>query len=98
LKRVELLEGFFIDISERDIALKSELKIIIGKKGEEVESCSSHGYFGSYHTMLKKLAKLLTLKMLKKDNTLKDLKDAIEYVAEEVRALADSLEGENDGV
>lgn len=58
--KIELIEGYFIDVDQRNYTLKKKIKFV-NKNNENDERENIYGYFPNAISCLEKLSKLLIL-------------------------------------
>ena len=92
-KRVDLIDDYVVDIDEKNMCLKNNIRIKVNAKGEEVESYNEHGFFTNERSLFKKLHTLLKLEKLQPKNSLEDWFKASRDTDMQIDRLCRLLEG-----
>ena len=75
MKRIDLENGYVVDRDAYSFSLKTDIKIMTKEDGETYESSNTLGYFPSFASCVKEMAKHMTLTEMNKNNTLKEVID-----------------------
>jgi hypothetical protein len=90
-KRIEIGNGYVIDICKYNHTVKRDLKVTVDSEGKEVETCNILGYFANVSDAMCKIQKDLVLHKLKPNNTLDELRNCIEETRKEIQTILKPL-------
>ena len=86
MKRIQLGNGYVIDVGAYDYTLKNNIKVI-EKDGKEIESSNTLGYYNDFEGAIQKLYKEKVKDKLKNNNNISELVSAVKEAKAEIKEL-----------